>query len=264
MPPPLHDPIARELQELILSGQLAHDDQLPTEQQLADKHGVSRRTARDAYQQLQFANLARKHRGKGWLVIDPSGQHRYTREMGQPQALDARGDYTPTISPVHGAERQVPIGDVLIGSHPTPHDIAPYLGIPAGGDSLRRFRVMGYPRNPRRGRHQNELMALSISYIDLDLVKLAPRLAETDTGPGGMNARIADVVGPLADDEVLITAEYAGLDIAPHLKLIEGEVILRQRRILRAEKTGKTVAVLDQRMPGPKNQARIWVSRTPA
>jgi GntR family transcriptional repressor for pyruvate dehydrogenase complex len=54
----------------VADGELAPGDRLPTEQQLALAHGVSRTVVREAVHQLKSQGLLRSRQGSGVFVAD--------------------------------------------------------------------------------------------------------------------------------------------------------------------------------------------------
>lgn len=71
-PIPKHYQVVQILREIISSGQLKPGDQLPTEQALCSRYGVSRGTVRQALSALVHANLVTREPGRGTFV-NPSG-----------------------------------------------------------------------------------------------------------------------------------------------------------------------------------------------
>ena len=67
----LSDRLALRLSEQIGSGALRPGDRLPTEQQLASTHGVSRTVVREAVHQLKSRALVRSRQGSGMYVAVP-------------------------------------------------------------------------------------------------------------------------------------------------------------------------------------------------
>jgi GntR family transcriptional repressor for pyruvate dehydrogenase complex len=78
----LSDRLARLLSGQIDSGALRPGDRLPTEQQLAQAHGVSRTVVREAVHQLKSRELVRSRQGSGVYVAP--------RPLNQPLAFDPR------------------------------------------------------------------------------------------------------------------------------------------------------------------------------
>ena len=71
----LSDRLALRLGEQIASGSLRPGDRLPTEQQLASVHGVSRTVVREAVHQLKSRALVRSRQGSGVYVAAPPEHH---------------------------------------------------------------------------------------------------------------------------------------------------------------------------------------------
>lgn len=76
----LSDQMAALLSSQIGSGALAPGDRLPTEQQLAQAHGVSRTVVREAVHQLRSRGLLVSRQGSGVFVTSPA--------LNQPLAFD--------------------------------------------------------------------------------------------------------------------------------------------------------------------------------
>ena len=74
-PERLSDKLAALLQQRIASGELAPEARLPTEQQLADLHGVSRTVIREAVSQLKSMGLLTSRQGAG-VFVAPRSQAR--------------------------------------------------------------------------------------------------------------------------------------------------------------------------------------------
>lgn len=99
--------LARSLAGAILSGEFPEGDRLPTEAELADRHGVSRQTVRRAYQDLVSEGLVYRVPGKGTFAT-PSDR-RYMRRFGSVEEILALSIDTvmETLSPFR---RTVDIG----------------------------------------------------------------------------------------------------------------------------------------------------------
>src|SRR5436190_21555567 len=67
----LSDRLAARLGGQIDAGRLRPGDRLPTEQRLADAHGVSRTVVREAVHQLKSRGLLRSRQGSGVYVTAP-------------------------------------------------------------------------------------------------------------------------------------------------------------------------------------------------
>lgn len=69
----LGEHVQRELERLILSGQIAVNEQLPTESDLAKSFGVSRTVVREAIHRLEAQGLVRAKVGSGSYVVPFEG-----------------------------------------------------------------------------------------------------------------------------------------------------------------------------------------------
>ena len=68
--------IAEQLRDAIVSGRFKIGDRLPTEDELAQRYGVSRPSVREALKRLAAQNLVRARRGPsgGNFVVQPSSE----------------------------------------------------------------------------------------------------------------------------------------------------------------------------------------------
>lgn len=76
----LSDRLAALLADQVQAGALAPGDRLPTEQQLSERHGVSRTVVREAVHQLKSRGLLISRQGSGVYVAPPA--------LNQPLAFD--------------------------------------------------------------------------------------------------------------------------------------------------------------------------------
>ena len=98
-PERLSDKLAALLEQRIASGELAPEARLPTEQQLADLHGVSRTVVREAVSRLKSMGLLTSRQGAGVFVAP--------RSQARPLAFD------PTV--LTSLERVVQVVEVRRG-----------------------------------------------------------------------------------------------------------------------------------------------------
>jgi GntR family transcriptional regulator len=109
----MHRQLAQQLREAIGAGKYRPGDQLPTEPELAERHGVSRITARQAVMQLVRDALVVRRQGKGTFVAEPPVHHDLVDLRGIYDELVARGvnpttellDYGEVAPPANVAER---------------------------------------------------------------------------------------------------------------------------------------------------------------
>jgi GntR family transcriptional regulator len=109
----MHRQLAQQLREAIAAGGYKPGDRLPAEKELAERHGVSRITARAAVMQLVREGLVVRRQGKGSFVAEPPVHHDLVDLHGIYDELVARGvnpttellDYTELVPPANVAER---------------------------------------------------------------------------------------------------------------------------------------------------------------
>lgn len=109
----MHRQLAQQLREAIGAGRYRPGDRLPTEPELAARHGVSRITARAAVMQLVRDGLVLRRQGKGSFVAEPPVHHDLVDLRGIYDELVARGvnpttellDYREAAAPANVAER---------------------------------------------------------------------------------------------------------------------------------------------------------------
>ena len=85
----LSDQLAAALASRVASGELAPGDRLPTEQQLAAAHGVSRTVVREAVHQLKSQGLLRSRQGSGVFVTDGATQRPLSFDPAVLESMDA-------------------------------------------------------------------------------------------------------------------------------------------------------------------------------
>ena len=84
----LSDRLAERLGHDIDTGRLRPGDRLPTEQRLADAHGVSRTVVREAVHQLKSRGLLRSRQGSGvYVTAAPSGEA-FTLDLALIDSID--------------------------------------------------------------------------------------------------------------------------------------------------------------------------------
>ncbi|UQX01251.1 GntR family transcriptional regulator [Streptomyces sp. RerS4] len=177
---PKYQGIAAALKDAIASGEYGPGDRLPGESDLMRTYEVARMTARQALGVLQSEGLAEARKGAGVFVrefrvgIRRRGIQRLAVEVwgagGSIWAADGKG-HDPEVEFLGVAEQPAPAG---AGS---------LLGLPGEAAVVvrrRRFLLDGKP------------VMLATSYLDATLAAGTP-IAEPDSGPGGIYARLAEL-----------------------------------------------------------------------
>jgi GntR family transcriptional regulator len=170
--------VADQLRAAILSGELADGSRLPSLSELAAAHGVSLDVARQAVAALRAERLAETRHGAGTFVrrfalITRSSPGRVSRQRwGTGEAIQDH-DTGPRLRTVGVAVNEVP----------APEFAAAALGVQPGEPVMARSRRFLVEHRP---------VQLSTSYLPVDVVR-GTAAAYTDTGPGGMYARLAEL-----------------------------------------------------------------------
>lgn len=180
---PKYRQIADALRTAIDAGEYRPGDRLPGENPLAAEHGVAAMTARQALNALKNEGLVESRKGAGFFVrsfkpIRRRSIARLAREhWGSGASIFSSDD-----------SRSLTTDSRVLGPITPPEPIATVLQLPEDGQAFARSR-----RHIVEGRP----VLLSTSYLPYDLVVGSP-ITETDTGPGGIYARLAELgAGPV-------------------------------------------------------------------
>lgn len=204
---PVHAQIAADLREAIRAGDLKDGDRLPGENALMDRYGVARMTARQALATLRYEGLAVSRKGSGVFVrlfkpIRRHGSKRLSRSLwGEGGNIWGAGF----------EDRAVSVDHIRIDRVPADKELADMLGVAEGVMLLRRSRRYVVDDRP---------VQVAISFLSLDLVE-GTQITESNTGPGGVFARLAELGHAPAEFSEMLTArmptpeEVAELDIPP-------------------------------------------------
>lgn len=202
---PVYRRIAEELRATVTSGQLRDGEQLPGENTLMERYGVARATARQALRVLIDEGLAVARRGSGVYVR----QFRPLRRHGSRRLARAGWQSGSAIWDADTNGRAYAPDSITIEEGEPPESAGRALGLGPGDRVLvrsRRYLVEGRP------------VQLATSYYPAELVT-GTRVADPDTGPGGVYARLAELGhAPAAFTEELHArmpspAERSGLEL---------------------------------------------------
>jgi GntR family transcriptional regulator len=92
---PIFQQLARHLAEPIQSGSMAVGERLPTEHEIARRHGVSRHTVRHALAKLRSLGLIESSQGVGSVVLRSTPQSNFTETFSSVDELIRSGRGTP-------------------------------------------------------------------------------------------------------------------------------------------------------------------------
>lgn len=167
---PVYQRIAAALRGRILVGELPPDARLPTEQELATEHGVTRATARQAVQVLINEGLVVSERPRGHFV------RRVQRRAYRPQKEWRR---RPAYPDLHHVDEERDEDDprfahtAAVELAEAPADVAARLDLPVGVTVVVRRRVRSFDGVPSD---------IEESYFPLDLVRDSELLHPVDSG----------------------------------------------------------------------------------
>lgn len=176
--------IADDLRSAIRCGHFAPGDRLPGENLLMERYGVARMTARQALSVLQSEGLTMARKGSGVFVRDfrPVVRNGIAR-LSKEQWSTGRG---PWDAQVDGRPLTV---DSLVVTLETAHgQMADLLDVTDGEPAVVRRRRYLLDARP---------VLVATSWLPA-AIAVGTRIAEPDTGPGGVYARLADLGRPPA------------------------------------------------------------------
>ncbi len=171
--------VANDIRQRIERGELAPDDQIPGEFDLADSHGVSRQTVRTALQQLQQEGIITE--GKGRLGRKVRQRRPLWWNLTQFERGKRRDD------PEKGADDwaagvieqgRTPRQEVSVSIEPAPADVAKHLDIAPDTLAVKRHRVRLVDDEPYQ---------LATSWFPEDLARGTALMEPHDiAAPGGL------------------------------------------------------------------------------
>ncbi|MFD8263696.1 GntR family transcriptional regulator [Streptomyces griseoluteus] len=226
--------IATDLRQQIDEGRYMPGDKLPMLTQLQAQYGAAYQTVRSAISLLAQEGLVVAVRRRGTIVRERPEKRRITRS--RQVFRDEIGYYfDPTAQPWVALEPP----DLRWGAVPV--DVADLMGLAQGSEVLIRDRVMGVAgtRKPKQ---------IATSYLPASIAR-GTRLAEADTGPGGIYDRLEEMGHrPLRWSEG-VSARMPSPEEAEALGLLAdvGVPLLRVVRVTTSS-TGEVVELNDTRM----------------
>src|SRR6266545_1481441 len=214
---PVYRQIADGLRLDIESGSLGVGAQLPSENQLMADYGAARQTVRQAVALLKSEGLVYAERGRGAFVRGRppvrrlafdrfARRHRKEGKAAYSVEMDGR---RPSVQVTH------------VGPEKASTEVAGWLRVRQGTKVLRRSRRYFAAGDP---------MELATSYIPWTLAA-GTAMAEEDTGPGGIYARIEEQGRELSRFTEEVHARMPTPDEARALALPVGTPVFRLIRI---------------------------------
>lgn len=224
--------IADDLRNQITAGHLGPGEKLPSEAGLVEHYGVARMTVRQALQELRGEGLVIAEHGRGVFVRQAAPVRRLAsdrfarrhRDQGKAAFL-AEAEKTgakPSVDRLRVTE-EVPAPEIQ-------QQLSTVGDDPAVVRS-RRYLANGVP------------VETAVSYIPVDIARGTP-IAEHDTGPGGIYARIEDTGHTLERFTEIVTARMPTQEERDALALGSSVPVLRVLRTA-YDTEGRAVEVCD-------------------
>lgn len=234
---PVFRQISDHLRAVVVSGQLGEGDQLPSESQLSEHYGVTRTTVRRAIDVLKRDGLVEAQHGSGAFVrARPSVRRltsgRFARERRERSKAGVEAEVDG--AGVDGAGSAPSVDRIEVTEERPPADVAGRLGLTSRQRTVvhrRRHLVDGLP------------VELATSYIPSSIAK-DTRIAEPDTGPGGIYALIEDAGHRLDHFAEQIRTRMPAPDEVAALGLAEGVPVFHVVRTA-YDTEGQAVEVCD-------------------
>jgi GntR family transcriptional regulator len=180
---PVYRDVANAIRADIDARRLVEGDRLPTVRELAQRYGVPTGTVSKAVDILRADGVVIARHGRGLYVrtfgrILRSSPNRLSRSWWSEGKAIQDHDTNGRLRVVH----------VTVGEVPASEEIAQALAVPLGAAVLSRSRRFAV---------EDRIVQTATSYIPLDVVAVAPAVAYTGPGPGGIYARMTEAgVGP--------------------------------------------------------------------
>lgn len=234
---PPYRQIAAHLRLVIDRGELRPGDKLPSESELLSHYGVARMTIRQALAELRAEGLVVAEHGRGVFVrsrppIRRSAADRFARRhrlAGRAAFLaEVQGRGTPSVDELEIME-SVP-----------PQRVRQLLGSNARARSVirsRRYLIDGEP------------IELAVSYVPAAIAR-GTKIAEPDSGPGGIYARLEELGHTLVEFVEEVTARMPTPGERRRLSLGPGVPVMTVLRSA-VDVHGHVVEVCDTVKPGP-------------
>jgi GntR family transcriptional regulator len=223
--------IAASIRGAVRRGDLAPGDKIPSESQLMEHFGVARMTVRQALADLRGEGLLVSEHGRGVYVrhrpvvrrVASDRFARRHRDEGQAAFLaEAQGVGSPSVD------------EIEVSTETASRDVRSLLQLPARAKVVarrRRYLMDGAP------------VELAESFVPQSIGG-GTKIAEMDTGPGGIYARLEELGHRLAEFSEEVAARMPTPEERRRLELPVGTPVLTVRRIA-FDSAGTPVEVTD-------------------
>ncbi|MPY79786.1 MAG: UTRA domain-containing protein [Actinophytocola sp.] len=215
---PAYRQVAADLRDQITRGDLPPGARIPSEHQLAERHHVSRPTVREAIALLRAEGLVVAERGRGVFVrsqrtVQRLARNRLSRAARQRDEGAFKGDAA--------AGGWTPSTTVKVYFESADPATATLLDVDEGTEVCVRDRVMRADGIP---------VQLATSRLPRDITR-DTAIEQTDTGPGGLYARLEDAEHTLDHFVETVSARMATHVEQAALQLPEGTPVIALTRV---------------------------------
>ncbi|OHV49314.1 GntR family transcriptional regulator [Pseudofrankia sp. BMG5.36] len=224
--------IADRLRGEIESGELLPGAKLPSERTLMDAYGTARGTIREAIALLRSEGLVTVEHGRGAFVRRRPPVRRLASDRFARHHRD-RGKAAYLVE-LEADGRRPDVQVLYVGPGPAPSDMASRLGVDEGAQVLVRRRMYLADGEP---------METATSYVPWEIAE-GTAMTETQTGPGGIYARIEERGHRLERFSEEVTARMPTDEERRTLRLVPGTPVIALVRTA-FDESGMAVEVCD-------------------
>ncbi|QYC45785.1 HTH-type transcriptional repressor YvoA [Nonomuraea coxensis DSM 45129] len=229
---PVFKQIADHLRDAIEQRKLEPGAKVPSEAKLMAHYGVARMTIRNALQVLQAEGLTVAEHGRGVFVRSrPQVRRLASDRFARRHREQGKAAF---IAETEGVGGRPSVDSIQISETEPPADVAQRLGLGERDKVLvrsRRYLINGHP------------VETATSYLPASIAS-GTRIAEPDTGPGGIYERLEEMGYPLDHFDEEVRSRMPMRDEAKALKLAPGTPVFHLVRTAYAE-DGTAVEVCD-------------------
>jgi GntR family transcriptional regulator len=229
---PVYQQIADRLRSAIRSGELGARARLPSERELTEAYGVTRMTVRQALEVLKTEGLVTAEHGRGVFVRPhPPIQRKAFDRFARANRERGKAAY---LAEMEEEGRRPEVQVLSVEPVPAAADVANRLGLREGDRVLmrrRRYLADGQPTE------------VATSYIPWEFAE-GTKMAELDTGPGGIYARLEERGHELGRFTEEVTSRMPLPEEARALQLPSGVPVFRLVRTA-YDTEGRPVEICD-------------------
>lgn len=229
--------IAAHLREAIRRGDLSPGDQLPSESQLIEHYGVARMTVRQAISELRAEGLVVAEHGRGVFVRSRPPVRRLAADRFARRHRDAgKAAFLAETEALGRAD----VDQIEVGESQPPERVRELLGLTG------RTRVV---TRSRRYLLDGQPVETAVSYIPASIAR-GTKIADVDTGPGGIYARLEELGHTLRDFTEEVSVRMPTPEERRRLQLGPGIPVMTVLRTA-YDTAGHAVEVCDTVKAGP-------------